>query len=736
MPSTDPSNPRRSTPFRVGLLGTGYIASWHADALKAVKGATLSAVCDRNIALARSFASKCKLPEDRAFASVEAMLSAPGPKLDVVHVLLPPEHHAPAAEALIDAGVHVFLEKPMGVSAAECAGLVAKAEAKGVALAVNHNFLFAPAYERLRADVRSGRIGRLDRIDLTWHRPLGQLQGGPFDIWMLRDPANILLEIGPHLVSALLDLAGDRGRELEPMTARAGNPATLPGGGTFYRRWQVDAGGDALAASLSLAFGPGFDEHAARARGALAVGAADLERDVYVLREHTPAGMDADRYRRSLAEAGALKAQARRTLASYALSKFKIVKVGSPYGASMVGAMRRLYEDLAAGRPVDRRLSGAFGAEVVATCERLGREGVEAARAKGPAAVATAPPAAPAVAAPSSRPEILVLGATGFIGRALVRRLADAGRPVRILARNPGRIPDELRREGVEVAIGDLSRPEDVDRALEGITGVVHLARAMVKQWSEYLEQDVAVTRRLAEACLARGVRRFVYTGTIDSYYAGAKAGTITEETPLDPLIARRNYYARAKATSEAELLEMHRDRGLPLVIARPGIVIGPGGSPFHWGVGMWSYQAVCQLWGDGATPLPLVLVDDVADGLIACLDVPGIEGESFNLCADSGVTARGYIKALDAAAGSAHQVHAVPIRKYYLNDMAKWVVKCAVGHPDRHRRPAYRDWESRSQRARFDCSKARRVLGWKPVDDPEEMLRRGVAEPTAEALR
>ena len=78
----------------------------------------------------------------------------------------------------------------------------------------------------------------------------------------------------------------------------------------------------------------------------------------------------------------------------------------------------------------------------------------------------------------------------------------------------------------------------------------------------------------------------------------------------------------------------MHRERGLPLVIVRPGIVIGRGGSPFHWGVGMWWHDAVCQIWGQGNNKLPLVLVEDVARGLIAAMDTPGIEGRDFNLVA------------------------------------------------------------------------------------------------------
>ena len=66
------------------------------------------------------------------------------------------------------------------------------------------------------------------------------------------------------------------------------------------------------------------------------------------------------------------------------------------------------------------------------------------------------------------------------------------------------------------------------------------------------------------------------------------------------------------------------RASGLPVVIFRPGIVIGPGSSPLHWGVGMWSHDAVCQLWGRGRTPLLLVLVDDVARALVAALTRAG----------------------------------------------------------------------------------------------------------------
>ena len=193
-----------------------------------------------------------------------------------------------------------------------------------------------------------------------------------------------------------------------------------------------------------------------------------------------------------------------------------------------------------------------------------------------------------------------------------------------------------------------MTRTADLERAIDGSRFVFHLARANVKTWEEYVRQDIEVTRQVAETCLSRGIERLIYTGTIDSYYAGNKAGTITEATPLDPHLAWRNLYARAKAASEEILQTLHRERGLPVVILRPGIVIGRGGSPFHWGVGMWSWNAVCQVWGRGRNPLPLVLAEDVARALIAALSTPGIEGESFNLVADTDLTAFDYLEALE----------------------------------------------------------------------------------------
>jgi nucleoside-diphosphate-sugar epimerase/predicted dehydrogenase len=703
--------------LNVGFLGTGYIADWHAKALRSVPNASLMAVCDRDLGRARTFAARHGIA--RVHPSLEAMLG--GGQLDVVHVLLPPNLHAPFASEIIDAGIHVLLEKPTATCVQACNNLIEHARPKGVRIGVSHNFLFAPIYEQLRNELRSGKLGRPDQITITWCKGLAQLQAGPFDLWMLCEPQNIMLEVGSHSMAHVLDLVGPS----EIISVHATNPLDLPSGVRFFRRWRVEAGRGPTGVTLNFSFAPGFPEHSIHIRGSVASATVDFERNTYLLRRHTKFAHDFDRYCMSAAEATALRGQARTTLRRLILSKLSH-SAGDPYGQSIARTLQAFYTGLT--NSPDPRLSLELGCDVVRTCSEIGE------KVKATPLRAAVRPVALERTKREARPEILLLGATGFIGQELTRQLIAQGHPVRALVRNPSRLPADIRAQLTDVIVGDLSREADVAMALAGIRYVYHLARPLVKTWEEFTEHEVEATRRVAQACLAANVRRLIYTGTIDSYYTGALGTTITEETPLDPHIRWRNYYAQSKALSEQMLMSLHSQKGLPVVIFRPGIVIGRAGNPYHWGIGMWSWNAVCQVWGQGRTPLPLVLVEDVARALVTALDAEGIEGESFNLVADTQLSAMDYLQALEKCTGFTLQKIPTPPWKLYLLDLAKWVVKRAIRHPD-HRLPSYRDWATRTQRSHYDCSKARIRLNWNPTDARAEIIEKGIQLPASELL-
>ena len=343
-----------------------------------------------------------------------------GSRLDVIHVLLPPELHAQTAGEIIEAGIHVLLEKPMAVCQDECARLIECARLKNTRIGVSHNFLFAPIYEQLKSDLKSGKLGRPDRVAIVWNKGLDQLQTGPFNHWMFREPQNILLEIGTHSVAHMLDLVGP----LEITGARASNQIALPDGTLFYRRWHIEAGQAQTSATLDFSFAPGYTEHSIDVRGSLASASVDFERNTYVLRARTKFGLDFDSYSATVSEAKALRSQAWSTLRDVLLSKLSR-SMGNPYGQSIAKALQSFYANLTT--QADARLSPELGREVVQTCIRIGEVAGVQGRSQVSAGGIVRASASPEESERLARPEVLVLGATGFIGRELTRQLIAWG---------------------------------------------------------------------------------------------------------------------------------------------------------------------------------------------------------------------------------------------------------------------------------------------------------------------
>jgi predicted dehydrogenase len=115
-----------------------------------------------------SFGDRYSVPH--RFADWNAMLASG--EVDAVHILLPPELHDRAIRDSLHHGVHVLVEKPMTVGSEQLDELLPLADERGLKLGVSHNFSFDPSYEKLRADLRCGILGRPDVITITWNREL------------------------------------------------------------------------------------------------------------------------------------------------------------------------------------------------------------------------------------------------------------------------------------------------------------------------------------------------------------------------------------------------------------------------------------------------------------------------------------------------------------------------------------------------------------------------------------
>jgi nucleoside-diphosphate-sugar epimerase len=264
---------------------------------------------------------------------------------------------------------------------------------------------------------------------------------------------------------------------------------------------------------------------------------------------------------------------------------------------------------------------------------------------------------------------------------------------------------------------------EGLAEAMQGIDTVYNLAKSMDKTWEGALNNDVGVSVGVAEAAMTAGVRRLIYTGTIASYDMSDPHGTITEETRYSDDMRDRNIYARSKAECEKRLLRMHEEQGLPLVIARPGIVVGQGGPLQHWGIGRWHGAGAVRIWGHGRNVLPFVLIDDLTDGLIRMMEKDGIEGQFYNLVGEPLMSARDYFQAIHDQMGAQLNVSTSSLNTLFAADAFKHALKVMLLRRKGLSRASLKDWKSRAHFTPFDNTKPKAELGWLPETDREKLI-------------
>jgi uncharacterized protein YbjT (DUF2867 family) len=192
---------------------------------------------------------------------------------------------------------------------------------------------------------------------------------------------------------------------------------------------------------------------------------------------------------------------------------------------------------------------------------------------------------------------ILLTGATGNVGTALLRRLVAARKPVRCLVRDPRRLGAERVR--VQIALGDLSNPASFRNALRGVDTVIHLAAAIRDQDGASIEEVNAVaTARLLRAAERGGVQRFLFFSTM-----GACAHSPSR-------------FFRAKALAEQAVAESELDA----TVFAPSIIYSPGD---YWLrlVERLSYLPALPIAGDGTTRFQPIWADDAAACVMAVLD-------------------------------------------------------------------------------------------------------------------
>ncbi|MBV5338531.1 MAG: SDR family oxidoreductase [Deltaproteobacteria bacterium] len=306
---------------------------------------------------------------------------------------------------------------------------------------------------------------------------------------------------------------------------------------------------------------------------------------------------------------------------------------------------------------------------------------------------------------------MLVTGGTGFVGSAFIKRLLQDNAFVRAAVR---REIYELQKGLDLVQVGDLTPDIDWQGALSGVDLVVHLAARVhvmhdeaVDPLAEFRRVNVEGTLNLARQAALAGVRRFVFVSSIkvngESTVLGKPFSAHDNLDPQDP-------YGISKYEAERGLLELASETGMEVVIIRPPLVYGPG---------VKANFASMMSWLDRGIPLPLgavhnqrsfVAVDNLVDLIVTCLDHPKAANQIFLVSDGEDLSTTELLQRMGRALGKPARLIPVPVG--VMQGAANLLGKGAV---------AQRLFGS----LQVDSSKARDLLGWKPVVTVYEALQK-----------
>jgi uncharacterized protein YbjT (DUF2867 family) len=234
---------------------------------------------------------------------------------------------------------------------------------------------------------------------------------------------------------------------------------------------------------------------------------------------------------------------------------------------------------------------------------------------------------------------VLVTGATGYVGGRLVPRLLQAGYRVRVLVRDRARLQGRPWLNQVEVAEGDVLRPDTLPVALDGVQAAYYLVHSMLAH-GDFAAQDIAAARAFGHAALQAGVQQIVYLGGLG-----------------DPQADLSEHLRSRQQTGEAL-----REAGVPVTELRAAVIVGSGSLSFEMIRNLTERLPVmiCPRWV--FTRIQPIAIDDVLEYLAVSLETPAALGRIVEIGGTDVITYGDMMRGYASARGLRRLLIAVPV--------------------------------------------------------------------------
>lgn len=526
------SSDRRVDKVRVALIGAGRHAQHHARAILRCPGAKLVAVADPSDQA--QMAMRSIVPDVKSYGTPEEMLVAD--RFDVVHICTPPASHASLAQMALNAGSHIYVEKPFTERTEDAQQILEEAYAKNLLVCAGHQLLYEAPTAVLEQYLPS--IGELAHIESYFSfRSVRHAPGGRK---VLRADHQ-LLDILPHPVYLLLHVLERAVKGQTELVSLEVNQA-----GTVHAL--VRRGGITGTLVVTLEGRP--VESYLRVVGKNGSIFSDYVRST-TQRAIGPGSSSIDKFLAPYRQAWQLLGGTTSAMARRFLKRQR----SYPGLAELFSAFYQSIRSKCASP-----LTPEIVLETVRICERvadaLKRAEIQALAAAGPK--------------PVESHGVLVTGGTGLLGKATVHALLGRGRSVRIVAR---REPSPWERiAGVEYIAADISNGTHA-QLFKGIDVVIHAAAETAGGWEEHQRNSLDATENMVKGATVSGIKQFIHVSSL-AVLAQSRGEPIGDLHPLEPNSKGSGPYVWGKLESERLAVALGQELGISVKIVRPGALV------------------------------------------------------------------------------------------------------------------------------------------------------------------
>src|SRR5215468_7418385 len=408
--------------FRAGMVGAGNICEFHVAAVKKLApDVELVGVTDLDAARAQANAEKWGTT---ALPDLDALVAAGA---NVIHVLTPPAAHAKVALAALERGCHVLIEKPIAEDTDEARAIGALAQHKGLVASVNHSLLYDPQVKRALDAVAAGALGQVVSVDILRGSEYPPYEGGPLPPWY-RDAGYPFRDIGVHCLYLLQTLLGPIEDVDAEWSSLGGDPNLA------FDEWRALVRCARGLGQFQLTYNTRPLQSQLIIHGTKSVLRVDLFAMFHGKRANTPLPKAAERLVNAFVDSIG-------PMIDVPIGVWKFVRKEVQAYQGLRDLVADFYRRLSAGEPPPVAVEDA--ANVVRWVEKVARV-ADADHEAGLAKFTL-----------SARVPFVVTGASGSLGKAIVKRLRADGHKVRVFQR---RIPQDGTppQDGIEYAFGNL----------------------------------------------------------------------------------------------------------------------------------------------------------------------------------------------------------------------------------------------------------------------------------------